>query len=125
MHRVQHSPHSNQGLPRSESPRTHHLLKVAAIFAMAWVIARALIQAVSIDEAVTYTMFVYIHEFFYPLANNHILNTLLIGLFTSLFDTSNLTVRLGARVSTLPTHDGIVDSPTRTFCVPGVQPIHS
>src|SRR5665811_200794 len=69
-----------------------------AVFAMLWALARACVQAVTIDEAVTYINFVRpaFPSHWIPLANNHILNSILMRVFTSVFGASHLTVRSGA-----------------------------
>jgi len=75
------------------------LIGIAA-FAMAWAIARAYIQAITIDEAVTYTNFVRSAkpEFWSAHANNHLLNSALAWVFTRAFGTSNLVARSGALI---------------------------
>jgi len=75
------------------------LIGIAAL-AMAWAIARAHIQAITIDEAVTYTNFVRPAEpgFWEPHANNHFLNSVLAWGFTRVFGTSNLVARSGALI---------------------------
>jgi hypothetical protein len=67
---------------------------------MLWAIARACVQSITIDEADTYLAFVRPPEVFqwFPASNNHVLNSLLMRLFTSLFGASNLTVRMPALI---------------------------
>jgi hypothetical protein len=67
---------------------------------MLWALARACVQAVTIDEAVTYMNFVRLPfpSHWEPNANNHILNSILMRVFTSIFGASHLTVRSGALV---------------------------
>jgi hypothetical protein len=67
-------------------------------FAMAWAIARAAVQSISIDEAVTYLAFVRRGLQWYPGTNNHLLNSLLMRLFTLLFGPSHLSVRAPALI---------------------------
>lgn len=69
-----------------------------ALFALAWIVARAAVQSITIDEADTYLAFVSRFPPFqwYPASNNHVLNSLLMRLFTSVFGTCNLTVRAPA-----------------------------
>lgn len=71
-----------------------------AVFALLWVIARAHVQAVTGDEGVTYTFYVErINSAHWSSeANNHLLNSMLIRLFTSVFGLSHLTVRGGALI---------------------------
>jgi hypothetical protein len=73
-------------------------LLLAALFAAAWAVTRACVQAITLDEADTYFWFVarsagYI---WYPFANNHVLNTLLMWLTTRAFGISAFTVRAPA-----------------------------
>lgn len=75
------------------------LIKIGiGVFAMAWVIARAAIQSITIDEAFSYLTFVAREPrlLFYPGANNHLLNSLLMWLTTRIFGVSGFTVRLPA-----------------------------
>jgi hypothetical protein len=69
-----------------------------ALFAFVWAIARACLQAVTGDEGETYTMWAGAPDpsHWLPAANNHILNSILIRLFTSIFGLSGLTVRIPA-----------------------------
>ena len=71
-----------------------------AVCAMAWAIVRAQVQAITIDEAVTYTNFVLPAEpaFWTAHANNHLLNSILAWGFTRIFGASHLTVRSGALI---------------------------
>ena len=71
-----------------------------AIFAMAWAIVRARVQAITIDEAVTYVNFVYPDDptWWSAHANNHVLNSVMMRIFTGVFGTSHLTVRSGALI---------------------------
>src|ERR1035437_10328126 len=74
------------------------VLRVAAAFALVWSILRAVQQAITLDEADTYLWFGGQGAKFiwYPLPNNHVLNSLLIWLSTHVFGVSALTVRLPA-----------------------------
>lgn len=67
-------------------------------FALAWVIARAALQSITIDEADTYLAYIEpdFAAHWAPSSSNHILNTLLTRLSVSLFGASELTVRLPA-----------------------------
>ncbi|SRR5579884_1625337 len=75
-------------------------MAATALFAFAWAIARACVQSITIDEADTYLLFVGRFEPFhwYAAANNHVLNSALMRLFTSVFGLSHLTVRAPALV---------------------------
>ena len=74
-----------------------------AAFAMCWVVIRACVQAVTIDEAVTFNNFVEpaIATHWQPHANNHILNSLIMRFFTAIFGAVPLTIRSGAMVGAL------------------------
>lgn len=71
-----------------------------AAFAMAWAIVRAHVQAVTMDEAVTYTNFVRPAQpaFWTALANNHLLNSMLAWSFARVFGPSSLAARSGALI---------------------------
>ncbi|MGE5645575.1 MAG: hypothetical protein ACM336_07275 [Acidobacteriota bacterium] len=72
----------------------------AAGFAFLWVIARASRQAVTIDEADTYNAWIAnpAQNHWAAHANNHILNTGLMRLFTELFGVSPFTIRIPALI---------------------------
>ncbi|MEO8099498.1 MAG: hypothetical protein ABI811_17505 [Acidobacteriota bacterium] len=78
--------------------RDQRILAATAVFAMAWVIARAYVQAITIDEATTYALFVQNSAPFHWLgsSNNHVLNTALMRLTTRVFGVSEWSVRLPA-----------------------------
>lgn len=85
---------NTQDAPRGHSP----LLLTTAAFAFLWTIARAAVQSITIDEADTYLTFV---EPSFPAhwaasANNHVLNSLLERLSTSIFGLSHLSLRAPA-----------------------------
>ena len=70
-----------------------------AAFAMLWAVARAAVQSITIDEAVSYLVFVRAADLhWYPAANNHLLNTLLERLSTLLFGLHHLSVRTPALI---------------------------
>ena len=73
------------------------LIGIAAL-AMVWAIVRAHVQAITIDEAVTYTNFARPaeHHFWAAYANNHLLNSILVWTFTRIFGASTLVARSGA-----------------------------
>ena len=75
-------------------------LLAAALFALAWAVARAHVQAMTGDEGNSFTIFVNRRELFqwFPANNNHILNSLLMRLVTSVFGVSHLTVRAPALI---------------------------
>src|SRR5208283_1744832 len=68
---------------------------LAGCFAMAWLVARAMSQSITIDEADTYLSFVAPDwpSHWYPSNNNHVLNSILMRIFIWLFGLSQLTVR--------------------------------
>jgi hypothetical protein len=74
------------------------ILPGTAIFALLWAIARACVQSITIDEADTYLVWVARHDpsHWQGASNNHILNSLLMRLFTSVFGVSHLSVRTPA-----------------------------
>jgi len=71
-----------------------------AVFAFAWAVARASVQAVTGDEGQSYTLYAGRHFplQWYPDSNNHILNSLLMRLFASVFGVSSLSVRTPALI---------------------------
>jgi len=73
-------------------------LALTAAIAMALVVFRAATQAITIDEAATYILFVYNPEpgHWVGSTNNHVLNTMLMRLTTRLFGSTELTARLPA-----------------------------
>src|ERR1700690_1545705 len=72
-------------------------LVCAALFALAWAIVRAATQSITIDEADSYLLWVArLGQLWAQASNNHILNSLLVRLSTSLFGLSQITVRLPA-----------------------------
>lgn len=78
----------------------HLPLLIVACFVIGWVIARDYIQSITIDEADTYVYFASgkIHTQWEAYPNNHLLNTLLIHLFTTVFGLHNLTMRAPALI---------------------------
>jgi hypothetical protein len=80
--------------------RPNLILVGAASFALVWIVARASVQAVTNDEAHTYILFVerppVLH--FTPLANNHVLNSMLMRLCVSVFGASDLSIRTPALI---------------------------
>ncbi len=87
-----------KGLALTDWKRPGIPLWIAALFAFLWAVARACVQSITMDEAGTYLTFVGRTEPFhwFPAANNHVLNSALMRLFTSVFGLSHLTVRLPA-----------------------------
>jgi len=73
-------------------------LVCAGAFAWLWIVARACVQSITIDEADTYLEFVAPRYPFHwaAAANNHVLNSALMRLSTSLLGASALTLRLPA-----------------------------
>jgi hypothetical protein len=83
---------------RIAAPPPDRALPAAAAAIFAWLVARACLQSITIDEADTYLAFVGRR---YPsqweaAANNHVLNSLLMRLTTALFGVSHLSMRLPA-----------------------------
>ena len=80
--------------------RTLIVAILIACVALAWVVARAVIQSVTIDEADTYLGFVAPDwpAQWYPSSGNHVLNSVLIRLFTWAFGLSPFTLRLPALI---------------------------
>jgi hypothetical protein len=76
------------------------LLVGTALFAIAWLAARACVQSVTIDEADSYLAFARPDwpAHWYPAAANHVLNTVLVRLSTRLFGLAHLTLRLPALI---------------------------
>lgn len=74
------------------------LLFGTAVFALVWAVVRAAVQSIVIDEADTYLAFVAPNQPFhwYPAANNHILNSMLMRLSTAIFGVTHLSVRAPA-----------------------------
>ena len=74
------------------------ILPGTAIFAFLWAVARACVQSITIDEADTYLVWVARHDpsQWEAASNNHVLNSLLMRLFTSVFGVSHLSVRAPA-----------------------------
>jgi hypothetical protein len=82
------------------SPKHFPLLIGSAVFAFLWTVARAAVQSVTIDEADTYLFFVWRPgpSPWAPGANNHVLNSLLMRLVTSIFGASAITLRVPALI---------------------------
>ncbi|HEY2842512.1 MAG TPA: hypothetical protein VGJ09_02635 [Bryobacteraceae bacterium] len=71
---------------------------IAALFAIFWAILRACTQSLTVDETDTYLWFVAksASRVWEPFPNNHLLNSLLMWVFTHSFGPSSLTLRLPA-----------------------------
>ena len=78
--------------------RSALILGGAAAFAMAWAISRAVVQSITVDEAMTYNIFVYNRLLFLAHTNNHILNSLLMYMCTKVLGVSQFTARLPALI---------------------------
>ena len=76
------------------------MLRGTAVFALVWVVARACVQSITIDEADTYLCWVGrpSPSHWSAAANNHLLNSLLMRLFTDVFGLSHLSLRLPALI---------------------------
>lgn len=68
------------------------------LFAFVWIVARAVGQSITVDEASTYLTFVAREPrlMFFPASNNHLLNTLLMWVSVHLFGLSEWSARLPA-----------------------------
>lgn len=75
-------------------------LACTGVFVMLWMIARAHAQAITIDEAESYLVWIARPDpsHWVPAASNHLLNSMLSRLFTTIFGASHLTVRLPALI---------------------------
>lgn len=90
---------SNSRLDRClRNVRRHRALAVISTLAFFWVLLRAVVQSITIDEATTYHFFLTrdISLVWAPSSNNHLLNSFLMYVSIHLFGTSNLTARLPA-----------------------------
>lgn len=78
-------------------------LHITAVFVFLLIVARAALQSITIDEATTYELWVLPNtaEYWNGASNNHILNSLIISFFTSLFGLSHLTMRSAAILGAL------------------------
>jgi hypothetical protein len=78
------------------------VLPTTAVFAFLWAVTRACVQSITIDEADTYLLFVAPSGPYHwgASSNNHVLNSLLMRLFTSVFGVSHLSVRAPALLGT-------------------------
>lgn len=76
----------------------HGALILMAVFAFAWAVARAYVQSVVGDEAAAYFGFATGAHQWYPAAANHLLNEMIVQVFTSIFGLSPLTLRAGALI---------------------------
>src|SRR5580704_13703793 len=88
---------ANKGLEFVSSPNAPRVINIAlAWFAFAWAVARACVQAVTGDEAQDYIFFAAHNDpgHWNPAANNHMLNSMLERMFSSVFGLSALSVRL-------------------------------
>lgn len=79
------------------------LLAGTGVFAALWIFARARLQSITIDEADTYLMYVGTPSpsHWIPASNNHVLNSALMRLSSTLFGVSNLSLRLPALMGAL------------------------
>ncbi|MCU1334583.1 MAG: hypothetical protein JWO19_164 [Bryobacterales bacterium] len=78
--------------------RSRWILGAVAVFAMAWAVTRAAVQSITIDESVTYNVFVFQRIYLQYAANNHILNSTLMYGFTKWLGLSQFTARLPALI---------------------------
>jgi hypothetical protein len=85
---------------QAASPKHPPFLIGTGVFAMLWVLARACVQSITIDEADTYLYNVRRSPIAHwdASANNHVLNSLLMSLVTSIFGASPIAIRLPALI---------------------------
>jgi hypothetical protein len=71
---------------------------LTACFALVWIVHRAAVQSITVDEANTFLFWVApdTPAYLTPHSNNHVLNSMLMRLSVALFGLSDLTVRLPA-----------------------------
>jgi hypothetical protein len=79
-------------------------LILTAGFALIWIVHRAMVQAITLDEANTFRYWVAPDSptHWVPHANNHVLNSMLMRLFIWLFGLSHLTIRAPALLGGSP-----------------------
>ena len=82
----------------SEDLRSRWILGGFAVFALAWAIARAAIQSITIDESTTYNLFASQHQYLLFDVNNHVLNSIMMYAFTRWLGLSQFTARLPALI---------------------------
>ena len=82
----------------SEEIRSRWILGGIALCALAWAVTRAVVQSITIDEAVTYDLFAQRHLYLWFNANNHILNSTMMYAFTRVLGLSQFTARLPALI---------------------------
>jgi hypothetical protein len=66
---------------------------IVALFAIVWAVIRAYVQSITMDEADTYFWYVAKSDLWYPFSNNHVLNSILMWIFTRAFGISSLAFR--------------------------------
>ena len=84
-------------------PKHFPLLIGTGVFALLWVMARACVQSLTIDEATTYLYWASGPgpSHWLPVDNNHVLNSMLMRLCTSIFGASPIALRLPALIGAL------------------------
>ncbi len=87
-------------MTNESSPRHSPFLIGTAVFAFLWTVARAAVQSVTIDEADTYLAWASPAwaSHWTPHSNNHVLNSMLMRLVTSIFGASPLSLRTPALI---------------------------
>ncbi len=87
-------------LQRRARFKEHFPLLAAAFFAIAWAVARACVQSVTLDEADSYLSFAAVDwpAHWFASSNNHVLNTILERIFATVFGLSHLTLRAPALI---------------------------
>src|SRR4051812_26238357 len=86
--------------------KEHFAALCLAALAVCLVVARACLQNITIDEATSYLLYgcagtVHFASQWFPASGNHVLNSLLMRLFTAMFGISELTVRMPAILGAL------------------------
>ena len=87
-------------MTNESSPRHSPFLIGTAVFAFLWTVARAAVQSVTIDEADTYLAWASPAwaAHWTPHSNNHVLNSMLMRLVTSIFGASPIALRTPALI---------------------------
>jgi hypothetical protein len=83
---------------RSRFVREHRAILCIALAAVSLVVIRACLQSITLDEAGSFLMYARKPwpSHWWPMSDNHVLNSLLVRFVTMVFGVSNLTVRLPA-----------------------------
>jgi hypothetical protein len=106
--------HERSITPEVDEEPAKRILNLATLAVLAVVIVRAHSQAITIDEATTYDLWIAPSEpdYWQGASNNHILNSILTRLCVLVFGLSHLTMRCGAIAGAL-----LYLSAVRAFCL--------